>query len=75
MKSIAISVTNYKDYPSLNYASFCYMDGAITILHTLTYEEGMRELKKYETILNKTADVEVNEYNNTIIYTNLHGLL
>lgn len=77
MKVISITVSHCRSCASLNGASlYCNDTGTNIEIHkTLSYEEGMAELRKLEQKLNKVAEMYVNRYNSEISYKTLTGII
>ena len=75
MKYMSISVTISQKYPDMNRAHFYFSDdkAGIEIEHTVTYEDGMKELRQLEKKLNRAAQLTINRYNTDICYKELSG--
>jgi hypothetical protein len=77
MKVMSITVSHCRSCASLNGASLYYNDTEtnIEIHKTLSYEEGMTELRKLEQKLNKVAEMYINQYDSEISYKTLAGVI
>lgn len=74
---ISISITIYEEYPQRSRAHFFYDDDQadIHLDHILSYEEGMKALRKAEKLLNRTAAMAVNPYCRTICTKEVYGYI
>ena len=77
MKVMSIMVSHNSVYPQYNNASISYIDEEenFELNIMVSYEEGMRELRKLEKRLNKIATLDVNRYNVHICTKQLVGII
>ena len=47
----------------------------LELVHTVSYEQGMKELRELEKRLGKVATMTINQFNPTIAYKELYGYL
>ena len=74
---IAVYVTIYQNYPQHTNARFFYDDNELDLHldHRLSYEEGMKALRKAEKLLNKPAKMIINPYSSGVCYKEVFGYI
>ena len=62
---------------SIHGAYIYYTDDelGIELSNNVSYDEGMKQLRKLEKLLNKPAKLVINHYNHTISYKELSGYI
>lgn len=75
-KFMHIMVTITKDSRNNN-AHLYYADdeAGVEINTALSYKDGMEQLRKLEKLLNKPAQLTINQFNPAIAYKDLHGII
>ena len=75
-KFMAVRVTICKG-SSIHGAHLYYTDAelGLEIATSISYEDGMNQLRKLEKMLNKPAKLIINEFNPTIAYKDLYGYI
>ncbi len=75
-KYMAVTITICRE-SSLQGAFLYYSDSntGLEISVNLSYEEGMKQLRQLEKLLNQVASITVNEFNPEISYKRLYGYI
>lgn len=73
---MAVTVTICEGSP-IHGAHVYYTDDELDIelSHSVSYVEGMKQLRKLEKLLNKSAELIINPYDPTISYKELYGYI
>ena len=72
---IGVSVTMYRNHPSLNYCLFFLSQGNWNFSKELDYEAGMYELRRAEHMLKARATCEINPLNESIVTYSIQGFI
>lgn len=77
MKVMSITVNHDSIFPKYDNASIYYRDEETNFELSImvSYEEGMRELRKLEKRLNRVATLDVNRFNSYICTKQLAGII
>lgn len=72
--SVTITIS---DVASLHNARIYYTDDELNLelYHVVDYEQGMKDLRKLEKLLNKPAKLIINKYDARIAYKELSGYI
>lgn len=75
-KYMAVTITICKD-STIHGARLYYSDDelGLEIDTAVSYEEGMKQLRQLEKLLNKPAKMTVNRFNREIAYKELYGYI
>ena len=73
---MSILITTFSN-PSDNNARLYYADDelGLEISTTISYEDGMKQLRKLEKRLGKPAQMKINEFDRDIAYKELYGFI
>ncbi len=76
MKYMAVTVTICKDSSACrSYLYYSDEEQGLEIATNISYEEGMKQLRKLEKLLGKPAQMRVNQFNPNIAYKELRGFI
>ncbi len=75
-KYMAVTVTIYSG-SCANGARLYYSDDelGLEIATTISYEEGMKQLRRLEKLLGKSAQIKINQFDRNIAYKELYGFI
>ena len=74
-KFMHIMVTITKDNHNSAHLYYADDEAGVEINTHVSYKDGMEQLRKLEKLLNKPAQLVINQFDHTIAYKDLHGII